>query len=301
MVILPEVSKCPSSLPGESFGAESSRSCSPNHAIASTEFLRHCHDDRVHRSPRRMIQPFDSVFASALKQSRDGLVSRLDRGLSIHQAGAAYIGAQFEVPVTPFGLTEGNPAIETFVVEVGAPIVPTGENTELIDLWQPSAQKMADAVLEACDEFGIKLATPGYLTASALPLDQVSHEPHFDDDQYTPSDGVGIVAIVGNYGGTRCTAAAIEVPAVPPDAPISLPTELQNRFDRGDHPSVESEPERIVIFPQFGQLHSGPILTDLVPRQLRTLFVLRVKTASARDAAFPPKRRGRAAHRPRIR
>jgi hypothetical protein len=214
--------------------------------------------------------------------------------MSIHQAGAAYIGTQFDMPVTPYRLTQGHPAIETFVVEPDAAIVPTGENTELVDLWQPAAQMMADEVLAACEQFGIELVTPGYLTASALPLDQVSHEPHFDDDLYTPADGVAIVAIVANHGGTRCTTTAIEVPTAPPGAPISLPVELQNRFDRGDHPSVCTDPERIAIFPQFGQLHSGPILTDLVPQTLRTLFVLRLKTASAHQPP-PPKRRSRAA------
>ncbi len=245
--------------------------------------------------PNDMIQPLDDDFAEILKEPRAGFVTPAQAGLSVRQAGAAYIGGRFEVPVTPFGLTGGEPAIETFVVHADGPIAPTGENHDLIDLWQPSAQLMADAVLAACARFGIELVEPGYLTASALPLNRVSHEPHFDDDQYTPSDGVSVVAIVANHAGTRTTDVAIEVTDLAAGAPISLPPETQDSFDNGRHPSEESEPERIVIFPQFAQLHSGPILTNLDPSVLRTLYVLRFKNRGRTMPTNHPHRRSRTA------
>jgi hypothetical protein len=244
-----------------------------------------------------VIQPLDDAFAEILKEPRAGFVTSTQVGLAIRQAGAAYVGGPFEVPVTPFELTNGEPAIETFVVSAAGPIVPTGENQDLIDLWQPSAQLMANEVMTACTSFEIELVEPGYLTASALPLDRVSHEPHFDDDQYTPTDGVSVVAIAANHAGTRCTTLPIDVAAVPAGAPISLPGETQDRFDEGHHPSEESEPGRIVIFPQFGQLHSGPVLTTVDPTVLRTLYVLRFKTAGESTPTSRRSRRARSSPR----
>jgi hypothetical protein len=230
-----------------------------------------------------------------LNEPRDAYVVPCADGFSIRQAGAAYIGGRFELPGTPFQLTNGEPAIETFVVRSGSSIAPTGDNHDLIDLWQPSAQLMADMVVAACANFGIELVEPGYLTASAVPLDRVSHEPHFDDDQFSPSDGVSIVAIVSNYGGTRCTTVPIEVPSVPPGAPIALPAQTQDSFYEGHHPSEESEPKRIVIFPQFAQLHSGPILANTDPTVLRTLYVLRFKTPGRGTPTHRRQRRSRSA------
>ncbi|MFW2381041.1 MAG: hypothetical protein ACN4GZ_04720 [Acidimicrobiales bacterium] len=229
--------------------------------------------------PNGAIEALDDRFAAALKECRDAYVTAVGDHLRIRQAGAAYIGEHFEVPATPFELTQGDPAIETFVVQAEKPIVPTGENQVLIELWQPQAQKMADLVLGACAAFGISLVEPGYLTVSALPLDQVNHEPHFDDDQYTPADGVSLVAIVGTHSGSRSTTEPILVPAVAPGAPISLPPDVLAAFDEGNHPNVQSHPERVIVLPQFGQLHSGPVLSDVDPHTLRTVYVLRFRTA----------------------
>ncbi len=239
---------------------------------------------------RSTIEPLDETFADLLKQPRDAYVSHYPDRLTIRQTGAAYVGDRLEIPTTPYGMTNGQTAIETFVVRSESPVVPTGNDQDLIALWQPPAQRMADQVLSACARFGIEVVEPGYLTVSALPLDLVSHEPHFDDDQYMPSDGVGLVAIAADHSGTRTTTMPIEVPPIPAGAPISLPADLQASFESGLHPSTESEPERIVVLPQFGQLHSGPVLTDLDPHILRTLYVLRLRTAGER-LSLPGRRR----------
>ncbi|NNE96713.1 MAG: hypothetical protein HKN24_11865 [Acidimicrobiales bacterium] len=233
----------------------------------------------------------DSAYAAVLRQPRARFVTETPDGASVLQAGAAYVGERFEVPTTPFEITGGEPAIETFVVCRDQPISPTGENHELITLWQPAAQRMADIVMAACNRHGIDLVEPGYLTGSALPLDQVSHEPHFDDDHFDPADGASLVAIAATHGGTRTTTTPIEVASSPPGTPLVLPDTVQDRFDRGEHPSVESEQGRIVIFPQFGQVHAGPILPELDQNTLRTLFVLRFKTAGDPEQARPQRRR----------
>ena len=239
------------------------------------------------------IAPLDAGFAELLKQPRSAYVSRMPDGIQVLQTGGAYIGDSLSVPTTPYELTDGEAAIETFVCGPNQPVVATGDDDRLIELWSPFAQVVSDAVYAAAFQFDIALEGPGYLTASALPLTAVSHEPHFDDDQFTPTDGVSIVATVSTHGGTRCTTTAIDLPFSPSGAPISVPQALQNDFDSGRHPHVEGEQGRLLVLPQFGQLHSGPNLEDLDPGTLRTLFVFRSRTASTVVAA--PRRRHRSA------
>ncbi len=190
--------------------------------------------------------------------------------------------------------------IETFEVRGDGSVEPTGDDDSLIELWQPAAELMAAAVQELMSDHGITPVGPGYLTTSALPLGHVSHDPHFDDDLYSPASGVGLVAIAATHAGTRLGIDPIEVPTLRPNLPIELSPELKGRFDSGQLPSVQSDPDRIVVFPQFGQLHSGPNLESIDSDEIRTLMVLRFQTAGSVQADQPRVRTRRRTRQERI-
>ena len=236
------------------------------------------------------IAQLDTSFAELLKQPRDSFVETTPSGIRLRQAGGAYIGGELLVPPTPYELTGGQSAIETFVCAPGEAVIATGDDDRLVALWSGLAQVIADAVYSAALRFGIALEGSGYLTASALPLPAVSHEPHFDDDQFIPNEGVSLVATVSSHGGTRCTTEALELPSTPAGTPIAVPQTMQDDFDSGRHPHVEGDQGRLLVLPQFGQLHSGPNLEAGDPETLRTLYVFRSKTAGIAPA---PRRRRR--------
>lgn len=239
-----------------------------------------------------VIAPLDASFADVLKQPRSAFVEPIDRGIRVTQTGGAYVGAELDVPITPYDLTQGEPAIETFVCGPGEPVVAMGDDDQLKELWSGFAQVVADQVYEALERFGVQLEGPGYLTASALPLPSVSHDPHFDDDLFVPNDGVSIVATVSTHGGTRCTTDSIEFPTTSPGAPITVTQDLKDRFDSGQLTWVEGAQQRLLILPQFAQLHSGPNLEHGQESELRTLYVFRCRTTGV-SAAPQRRRRGR--------
>lgn len=231
------------------------------------------------------IAPLDASFAEILNQPRSAFVEPVANGVRIQQTGGAYIGDRLAVPTTPFEMTDGEPAIETFVCGPNEPVAAMGDDERLIELWHAFAQQMADAVYEAASEFNISLEGPGYLTASALPLPLVSHDPHFDDDLFVPTDGASIVATVATHGGTRCTTDPIELPAPAVGAPLAVPPETKDWFDGGPHARSEAEQGRLMILPQFAQLHSGPDLESGDANTLRTLYVFRCRTTGAQPTA----------------
>ncbi len=220
-----------------------------------------------------------AAFASVFGLTKQHLVA-LTEDDRMHQTGCAYIGDAFDIPDLSDGfpgLTE--PIIETFIVDAGGGCTPTGSDLSLIDAVAPLALDMATRTLQALGEFGVELAEPGYLTASVSPTDQVTALAHLDDDRFIPTDGVGAVAIAGDGNGPRLAIDPVAHGPLRPNLPVEIPEDVVAGFGDGRLRLQQAEPGRIVVFPQFGQLHSGPPAEVLdLAAPVRTLLVFRLGT-----------------------
>jgi len=218
-----------------------------------------------------------SEFAQDLTLTKQQWFATSPEG-RIRQSGGAYIGAGINVPVGDVRFISANTEakIETFLVDSEGICTPTGTNRPLIELFLPAATEMAGRVLTALGELGVTITSPAYLTASATPQSTVTTTPHFDDDQYLANDGVGVVAIAASGAGPLIAAAPIPCLAPPDGLPIALDDRAVADFVSGSLVVNRAAANRIVVFPQFGQLHSGPDPAGLSAP--RNLLVLRAGT-----------------------
>ena len=240
-----------------------------------------------------MLSPEFAAYLSMSKQQF--LLTNGVEGM-MHQEGAAYIDATVALPSIAEVPASTNAAIETFMVDASGVVSPTGSNEPLIDAFASAAQQMATAVLAALADFGVEMDPPGYVTASITPCSQINGLAHFDDEHYQPGDGVGFVAIIGDVGGSRVACEPIAHAPVQAGVPVVFDPASAERFDGGDLAVHQAEPERLVIFPQFGQLHAGPPLANAGLDGFRRLLVFRATTRT--DGAEPsmpesPRRRRR--------
>ncbi len=212
---------------------------------------------------------------------------------AIRQTGGAYLDGRFKLPPIDWELPGSEPLIETFVVEPDGTCSGTGGDQRLIDAWLPSVEQLSRRVFEAMAEADVRLESPAYLTASLTSPDQVTNTPHFDDDQYGADDGVGFVAIAGSGRGPRMAIDPVRCEPVRTGLPLAVDSAVFDGFADGRSAAQQAEPDRIVVFPQFGQLHSGPSMTGYQPEtdepetqepetgeigSLRRLLVFRAQT-----------------------
>jgi len=218
-----------------------------------------------------------SEFAQDLKLTKQQWFATSPEG-QIRQSGGAYIGAALNVPVGDVKYISANAEakIETFLVDSEGVCTPTGTNQTLIELFLPAATEMAGRVLTALGELGVTITSSAYLTASVTPQSTVTTTPHFDDDQYLANDGVGMVAIAASGAGPLIAAAPIPCLAPPDGLPIALDDRAVADFVSRSLEVNQAAANRIVVFPQFGQLHSGPDPAGLSGP--RNLLVLRAGT-----------------------
>lgn len=219
-------------------------------------------------------------FAAYLRMSKAELLGSTTEG-TIRQTGGAYLGVMEPVPAVPATLSDiAEPRIETFVVDHSGACTPTGTDEELIAHVHGPAQAIAARTLAAMADFGVELEPTGYLSASVTPSSQVATTPHFDDDQYQPDAGVSLVVIAADLCGTRVANEPIAHLPARPNLPLEIDDSLIERFDDGLLAIHQAEADRILAFPQFGQLHAGSAVpADLLElNPVRTLFVLRFGT-----------------------
>lgn len=176
----------------------------------------------------------------------------------IPQTGATTIGTGFSVPNVYGDLSVALPSIETFVVSTtDGSIAPTGTKAELNNAWTPVVSAMAEAVFSWLADGDIALTGDAYVTASITRASEVNGEAHFDDDMYSPNEGVGFVAIAADRQGSRvCTEPLKRV--TEQRRPLLSADEFKAEFEAGKLPHETFEPNTLVAFPQFGQLHAGP-------------------------------------------
>ncbi len=227
--------------------------------------------------------PFDSSYATHLRLSKLELFERTEAN-TICQTGGAYVGDPIAVPDLSDRFSElEEPIIETFLVSEDGSCAPTGNNDQLIDSTAPLAHRMAAATLEALTGAGVRLSGPGYLTASVSPLSHVANEAHFDDDQFDPDSGVGAVAILADCNGPRIAVEPVSITPGRPGLPLDCADATIAAFGSGSAGIQQADPHRIIVFPQFGQLHAGPTPSSLEgQRPVRTLLVFRMTTVPDR-------------------
>ncbi|MEE9417187.1 MAG: hypothetical protein V3V01_18050 [Acidimicrobiales bacterium] len=222
--------------------------------------------------------PISSEYARYLRMSKAQLADCSHGADELLQTGAAYIGDEFVVPNIEYSDENDGAAIETFVVDATGECTATGQNDRLIVELLPTAKRMAQLVLASLAEHGVVLDGDSFLTGSVTVEDQVTTTPHFDDELFVASDGVGIVAIAANLAGPRIACSALRVSPVRESLPVGLDQQTIDDFDSGLITTQQSAANRIVVFPQFGQLHCGPTIEHSMPGSTRTMFVLRAGT-----------------------
>lgn len=228
-------------------------------------------------------------LVASLRLSKQALLALGPLG-TVHQTGGGYVGDRFDLgpAATELPVPE-EPRVETFMVDEAGRCTPTGTDEGLIAALQDPAERLARAIIEAMAHHGVKLADIGYLSASLTAAEQVTTTPHVDDDQFIAGDGVGMVAIAATAAGPRIATAPVTISGAHGETRPGLPLELDEatlaRFDDGSWPAQQAEGSRIVVFPQFGQVHSGPPPGPTSPAEgaepgngARALLVYRVAT-----------------------
>ncbi len=220
-------------------------------------------------------------YAEWFGVSKRQLLADAPKGL-VHQVGGAYLPGEISLPdaahlADPL-CASGETLIETFMISADGLAEPTGTDTDFIQLWQPVVTEVVARIRETCDVMGIAQADMSYLTASVTPASEVIGLPHFDDGQFIPDDGVGLVAIVGDIAGSRIAVEPIRHMPTQPGLPLEVSDDVIDEFFAGHIAQQHTEANRIVVFPQFAQLHSGPQLIGGDADRVRCMLVYRTTT-----------------------
>lgn len=217
-------------------------------------------------------------FAAVFRLAKSELVVPFEDRCEITQSGGAYTDPSVEMPPWPVLPAVDEAVIETFVADTAGGISATSNNQPFIDAWLPLVAALNRHLLSTVERYGVQLDGPAYVTASLTPAVALEGTPHVDDDQYIATEGVGLVAICGDLAGPRVACRAL------PHAPLRSPTQMDfgdnvlNAFAQGDIDQQQADADRIIVFPQFGQLHAGAVVADPAPALMRNLLVLRAKT-----------------------
>jgi hypothetical protein len=217
-------------------------------------------------------------FAQYLRMTKRDL---FDSGASgeLTQTGMAYVGEPINVPPVTVDTSRTGPSIDMFVIDgATGSCTPTGTNAELNDAWLPTVEALATTVLSTVGDQGVKLTGDLYVTTSITPLELVSENPHFDDDQFQPDHGVGLAAIVADQAGPHIAYSPLAHEQVRAPHPLVVTPEHETDFHNGNIVRQSGAAHRVVVFPQFGQLHAGPGNIQTEQHSVRHLLVLRAAT-----------------------
>jgi len=198
----------------------------------------------------------------------------------LQQSGAVLIATGFELPSIDREIPQTMPSIEMFVVNPRGDITPTGSNDALNEAWRPAVERLATSVFAWLDANNVQLASDAYVTASITPADQVSGDPHFDDDQFAACDGVGVAVVVADRRGSRVAREPVDHVEVRAPHPVVVDEDLKLSFERGEIAHDSFEAGDVIVFPQFGQIHAGPGPVGSSD-DVRHLLVLRAPTIPA--------------------
>ncbi len=230
----------------------------------------------------------DAEFAQHFGRTKASLIDAAsDTDLAI-QTGGAYLPGVVSMPDATHMAVARETRIETFIVSADGDVSPTGSDADLIELFTPTATEVARRILASCTQNDIILEGDSYLTASVTPVSEVIGDPHFDDQQFDAADGVGLVAIVADIDGSRVATEPVIHAGASTGLPLEVNDEVFEAFAVGDIAQQHTAANRIVVFPQFAQLHSGPPLASTTTGDngnVRCMVVFRARTAPSADDA----------------
>lgn len=217
----------------------------------------------------------NSVIAH-VQQTKQALFDHAGPGW-ITQTGGVIIDQNFVLPDVTDHVT-ALPSIETFVVSADGSVTSTGTDGDLNNAWQPIVERLAAHVLAWAQASGVEIVGDSYVTASVTKANEVNGEAHFDDDQFNPQSGSGLVAIVGDRDGPRIAAEPIPHVDIHAPRPVVATEALKTAFAEGEIGSIAYGPNELVALPQFAQLHAGPGCCGSAS-EVRHLLVYRASTA----------------------
>ena len=221
-------------------------------------------------------------FAALFASRKADFVARVDDHSEITQTGAVYVDTEPTITDWPAATLADDAVIESFVLAEDGELTALGANDAFNAAWLPLVQAVARVVLDAVASHEIPLEYPAYITASTTPAPTLEGLAHLDDDLLVEDDGVGLVAICGALDGPRVACGSISVPPVRPGSQIVIDDEMADAFARGTIDTQHAEPGRVIVFPQFGQLHAGPVFPPSGGAGTRGLVVLRAPSRPLR-------------------
>ena len=195
-----------------------------------------------------------SALAGLTKQA---LVDR-SGSESIDQSSGLVIDDDLRLPEIHSEIRGPVPSITTFVVSVDGTVSSTGDNVELNEAWMPAVVAVTQRLQNWADTSRVELDGDAYVTASVTGAADVNGDAHFDDDQFDPPSGAGVVAIVGDLAGPSVASEPVPHGGLRPHQALTLTDEATAAFANGGFGRVDYGPNELVVMAQFGQLHSGP-------------------------------------------
>lgn len=223
----------------------------------------------------------DGVVSGLVRLSKQDLFDRAGDGL-IAQSGGEIVDDTFVMPSIEMSVAGPLPSIETFVVSRTGEISAMGTKEALNAAWMPTIERLVAGVHAWVEAAAVELTGDAYVTASLTAASNVNGEAHFDDGQFEPTAGAGLVAIVGDLDGPSVASEPIPHDDVRPNQPLADDNEMKMAFDEGDFGRIDFAPNELIVMPQFGQLHSGPGPCGAATN-VRHLLVFRSATAPTRD------------------
>lgn len=195
--------------------------------------------------------------AMLARLSKEELIAHFADG-SVMQSGGEVIDSNFELPSVETNVAGALPSIVTFIVSAKRTISSTSDDDGLNAAWMPAVDRLVTTMMDWAHDADIELTGDAYVTVSVTNAHLVNGEAHFDDAQYEPGAGSGLVAVVGDLDGP--SAASTPIPHVPvrPNQSLTVSNEMKDDFAGGAFGRVDYGANQLVALPQFGQLHSGP-------------------------------------------
>ena len=223
----------------------------------------------------------DRDVSGLAKLSKQSLFDAAGEGF-LAQTGGELLDAHFALPSIDPTISGPLPSIETFVASTAGEISAMGTNTALNAEWQPVVERLIAAVHAWAAKSEVEFTGDAYVTASITPAADVNGEAHFDDDQFTPTAGAGLVAIVGDLSGPRVAADPVPHDEINSPRPVVASDAIKGAFADGTISSAAYGANELVLLPQFAQLHAGPGPCGSAD-EVRHLLVFRASTKSMRD------------------
>lgn len=222
-------------------------------------------------------------FAHHFGLSKQELLDQIPNADMAFQTGGAYLPGVLSLPKLALLSESLETRIETFIVSPGGLTSSTGTDIEMIDAWMPSVEALIQRIQASCAEMEIVLEGDSYLTASVTPLPEVIDVPHFDDQQFTADDGVGLVAIVADLDGSCVATEPVPHHPAQPGMPLQVDEAVFASFAAGEIAQQHTDANRVVVFPQFAQLHSGPPLAETETDGVRAMLVFRARSTPIKN------------------